>query len=415
LGGSTGEHADFRFDLRYRALTGSSRRGLERELEHGFPTLPAGCHIELDRVTTELVLRNVRSSLRIDWRGRVAELRRVGDRPLGEFLEETGLDLDDIYRRRRGGWAGLRRLAGLEQRPPTVDDDRLAAAIGRMLHLDDQERLGLLRRVLGQPHPPALPLASRRERRLLSMLHFSLWGAGSSLDQLPDGFRRLWDNPGRLQELSEVADLLQRRIHRITRPVDAEASESPKRRTATWALRRTSTQVRRPTCVTAMIGRSRSSGASTLTCRQTSFTPPVSPYDAGMAISYEWRGEFTSAEANRLHAECFDHPVLSDQEWDWRGQVDGHSLGWVSARDGDELVGFVNVAWDGVVHAFVLDTMVATRARRDGVGTRLVELAVEGARAAGCEWLHVDFEDHLRGFYFDACGFVPTNAGLIEL
>jgi hypothetical protein len=56
------------------------------------------------------------------------------------------------------------------------------------------------------------------------MLHFSLWGAGSSLDQLPDGFRRLWDNPGRLQELREVADLLQRRIHRITRPVDAEAS-----------------------------------------------------------------------------------------------------------------------------------------------------------------------------------------------
>jgi hypothetical protein len=36
-------------------------------------------------------------------------------------------------------------------------------------------------------------------------------------------------------------------------------------------------------------------------------------------------------------------------------------------------------------------------------------------RAAGCEWLHVDFEDHLRAFYFDACGFVPTNAGLIEL
>ena len=218
------QHAEFRFDLRYRALTGISRRGLERELERGFPTLPAGCHIELDRVTTELVLRNVRSSLRIDWRGLVAELRRVGDRPLDEFLEETGLDLDDIYRRRRGGWAGLRRQAGLEQRPPTTDDDRLAAAIGRMLHLDDQERLGLPRGVLGQPHPPALSLVSRREQRLLSMLHFSLWGAGSSLDQMPDGFRRLWDNPGRLQELNEVAELLQRRIHRVTRPVDAEAS-----------------------------------------------------------------------------------------------------------------------------------------------------------------------------------------------
>jgi GNAT superfamily N-acetyltransferase len=87
----------------------------------------------------------------------------------------------------------------------------------------------------------------------------------------------------------------------------------------------------------------------------------------------------------------------------------------VCARDGDQLVGFVNVAWDGVVHAFVLDTMVTVGARRRGVGTRLVEVAVREARAAGCEWLHVDFEDHLRGFYFDACGFTPTSAGLIEL
>ena len=71
--------------------------------------------------------------------------------------------------------------------------------------------------------------------------------------------------------------------------------------------------------------------------------------------------------------------------------------------------------WDGLVHAWIQDTMVATAARRRGVGTRLVALATAPAREAGCEWLHVDFDDHLRGFYFDACGFAPTNAGLIEL
>jgi GNAT superfamily N-acetyltransferase len=134
-----------------------------------------------------------------------------------------------------------------------------------------------------------------------------------------------------------------------------------------------------------------------------------------MAVTYEWRGDFASAEVNLLHAECFDHPVLADDHWDWRGQVERHSLGWVCARDGEALVGFVNVAWDGVVHAFILDTMVTSKARRQGVGSRLVAVAVDEARAAGCEWLHVDFEDHLRGFYFDACGFAPTNAGLISL
>ena len=29
--------------------------------------------------------------------------------------------------------------------------------------------------------------------------------------------------------------------------------------------------------------------------------------------------------------------------------------------------------------------------------------------------LHADFEDHLARFYFQACGFAPTRAGLIRL
>ena len=131
-----------------------------------------------------------------------------------------------------------------------------------------------------------------------------------------------------------------------------------------------------------------------------------------MPITYEWRGAFENVEVNALHAEGFEHPVLTD---DWRGQVERHSLGWVSARDGDALVGFVNVAWDGGIHAFILDTLVTTGVRRHGIGKRMVAICVDEARTAGCEWLHVDFDDHLRAFYIDACGFVPTDAGVISL
>ncbi len=79
------------------------------------------------------------------------------------------------------------------------------------------------------------------------------------------------------------------------------------------------------------------------------------------------------------------------------------------------MVGWVNVAWDGGVHAFVLDTIVTRARRHRGIGTRLVAMAVEQARLAGCEWLHVDFDDELARFYFDACGFTPTPAGVIAL
>jgi GNAT superfamily N-acetyltransferase len=131
-----------------------------------------------------------------------------------------------------------------------------------------------------------------------------------------------------------------------------------------------------------------------------------------VSVSYHWRGEFDNAEVNALHAEDFGHAVLAD---DWRGQVERHSLGWVCARDTDELVGFVNVPWDGAVHAFILDTLVSARARRQGIGTRMVALATDEARAAGCEWLHVDFDDELNSFYYDSCGFAPAPAGVIAL
>jgi hypothetical protein len=84
-----------------------------------------------------------------------------------------------------------------------------------------------------------------------------------------------------------------------------------------------------------------------------------------VAVEYDWRGSFANAELNALHAEAFGHRVLED---DRNSQVHRYSLGWVCARRGGGLVGFVNVAWDGGVLAFILDTVVALDARREGIG-----------------------------------------------
>lgn len=131
-----------------------------------------------------------------------------------------------------------------------------------------------------------------------------------------------------------------------------------------------------------------------------------------MTFEYAWRGTIDSAALERLHAEGFAHEPA---EYDWAGQLQQHSLGWVTATDHGELVGFVNVAWDGGGHAFLLDTVVAKSHRRRGIGASLVRRAAREARAAGCEWLHADFEEHLAQFYFEDCGFAPAQAGTIRL
>lgn len=84
------------------------------------------------------------------------------------------------------------------------------------------------------------------------------------------------------------------------------------------------------------------------------------------------------------------------------------------ASDG-RLVGFVNVAWDGGDHAFLVDTKTQGDWQHRGVGTEVVRRAAQHAKAAGCEWLHVDYEPDLAPFYLEACGFRPTDAGLIHL
>jgi GNAT superfamily N-acetyltransferase len=132
-------------------------------------------------------------------------------------------------------------------------------------------------------------------------------------------------------------------------------------------------------------------------------------------ITCVWRAPFTNREIHALHAAAFETRLFDESEWDWVDQTDRYSLGWVVARDGDRFIGFVNVLWDGLVHAFIEDVMVDAAYRQRGVGVSLVHAARDGARAAGCEHLHVGFDEDLRSFYIDACGFEPVLGGLMSL
>ena len=116
-----------------------------------------------------------------------------------------------------------------------------------------------------------------------------------------------------------------------------------------------------------------------------------------------------SRELNELFAASWSGHTPRD----W-GPVLTHSLVYLCAYEEERLVGFVNVAWDGGIHGFILDTTVHPEMRRRGIGRRLVLRAAAEARDRKVEWLHVDYEPHLRRFY-DGCGFWSTEAGLLRL
>ncbi|MEU4196490.1 GNAT family N-acetyltransferase [Kribbella sp. NPDC026611] len=129
-------------------------------------------------------------------------------------------------------------------------------------------------------------------------------------------------------------------------------------------------------------------------------------------IDYVVRFPVDDEALSALHSTAFEGDYSLTP---WRERLERWALTWVGAFSNDELVGFVQVCWDGGAHAFVLDTAVHPEFGRQGIGKQLVLTAAEEAAKAGCDWLHVDFEPHLKAFYLEACGFRPTDAGLLDL
>ncbi len=201
------QRREFRFSARFEALTGLVGNQVIRGIEQQFPYLPAGCSIRLDPVARQTVLDNVRAAIQVRWPVLADELRQLGPVTLAEYLERFGRTLDDVYRPAVGGWSSLQRLAGFSivEGP---DQKRLERAVARMRHVDDDERVRVYTRLLRADAPPDPGRLDERERRLLTMLHFDLWGRSEAPATLSESLRRLWVHPAGRDELVQLLELL---------------------------------------------------------------------------------------------------------------------------------------------------------------------------------------------------------------
>jgi superfamily II DNA or RNA helicase/HKD family nuclease len=207
------QRQEYRFDVRYRAVTGIGRATLTRQIEGGFPFLPSGTQIILDRVVQKIVLDNVKRQLKMTAKQLAADVRiHAAGRPeqdytLALYLEDSGYELRELYRRTT--WTELTRAAGIQ--PTTIptlrnpkEEIALLKRMSALLHVDDPQRAESYSRLLS-PQSGAYAQLSFIDQTYARMLISTLWrdgGGFATYDEALEHLRRF------LQIDSEISQIL---------------------------------------------------------------------------------------------------------------------------------------------------------------------------------------------------------------
>lgn len=194
---------EFRLDVLYRSLTGLSRKQLVEAADKGFGLLPPGCHLQLDKVSRERVLANLRQGLQVNARRLRRELLAwAAGRPmplrLADFLRDQLVEASEFYENGRS-WQRLLRDAGLPHSPFGPEDDSLLGRMGLLLHVNDPR---LIRAWLDWLR------GSLAEGREVLMLAHQLFHERERLISEPDLRALLNRNPALKAELGELLEFL---------------------------------------------------------------------------------------------------------------------------------------------------------------------------------------------------------------
>jgi superfamily II DNA or RNA helicase/HKD family nuclease len=204
------QRREFRFDQRFLALFGGTRKQVTWQIETGITRLPGNCYFRLDKESRKAVLENLKARLQASRARMVAELialaGQLGRRPtLTEFVAETRYDLSDVYKPTIGGWHVLLKDAGLLAQPLTESDLLLSKRFEFLLHVDSTRRLRLYLKLLRDGESKE-PLSSSLETRMVQMLTFRLLlkEAQQSDVEWNAGLARLEHSPSARREFSEL-------------------------------------------------------------------------------------------------------------------------------------------------------------------------------------------------------------------
>jgi superfamily II DNA or RNA helicase len=203
-------HRKYRLDSKLKAILPRHRFGIDKEVEYDFPHLPAGCSIQLDRLSKGYVLDNIRENL-----SRLAV--QVPER-IQTFSNETGLELtfgnfinyhdyEPELLLKSNTWSSWKAKAQHGPVPLDPDLGRLGKTLIKASFINGPKELMRMRQVVGYLADKGNSDGLRMADSAAMAMYYRIWGDTAEnigVASLDESFQRLSRNPSIIADLDEI-------------------------------------------------------------------------------------------------------------------------------------------------------------------------------------------------------------------
>ncbi len=203
---------EYRFEHKFRALIGKTATTVAKELEDNFPHLPLGCSIVLEKKAAEIILNNIRTATALTVVKLIQRIQQFEHEThlafnLSNFLEHTGISMQNLYR--RGTWKRLCQKAGKAADFDTTNEEVIRKAVAnKWLAGNAPAYFAFIGRLAHRGFDIRISEFGERERQMLLMLHYDAWQDAGGFDNLEASIRAIGRNPVLVEEIAELMDYL---------------------------------------------------------------------------------------------------------------------------------------------------------------------------------------------------------------
>ena len=200
---------EFRYDLRFASLLPGKRHRLTDEFESGFPHLPSGCAISMERQARETILASIKRTYQNpELRIRDAFSNWPDDQPpsFREFIEDTREDPIELLAKR--SWSQWKSIARQQPQPtdPDLSDFKLHLALARVALQRAPRYLDWLAELTKTSRAKLDELCRHPFAAPAYQLLWNRNGAEIGASNRTEAYHRLLQNPSLIEDLAEVID-----------------------------------------------------------------------------------------------------------------------------------------------------------------------------------------------------------------